>query len=405
MKTNRNFINQSLLTLAVLSLSTVFCVSNSNAADWVLPTKPFSSKLTKQLEEKAASSNKKVFLLWDLESNAESYSSEIDNSFFFQFKSSGILKYQILDRLSLDLKANVLFQGGQAQSRFGDLLPSGPAYLSYGFLKYDVLGNNSLTLQAGALSQGEVFGSNVFISSNRSFPGVGESVNFEIDDFSFRISAQQVVPTTFTFSTALIERERTPTLNSGNASVQYEGDLFSFRATGGVFDYSNLPALVADTSRLFGNSVRGTGFASQFIYDYNGWTAGLETFYNPSKSTTLKFKANMLENVDAPKTYNQSQALTLSVDHRINQEMGMDMSVTDFFVESDAVPAFFTSRNFGQTNRRGYSFEAGVKWLEKKVRISAAYTISNLINPDPALRQLDNDIISINLETAYDLFN
>lgn len=395
---------KALATAAVAFAVVMFSFCSSYAYDTYDPRRPFSKKLTKNLEEQAEKINKKVLLLWDLESSAESYSSEIDNAFFFQFKSSGILKYQFMERVKLDLKANVFFQGGQAQSRFDNLLPQGPAFLSYGFIDFDVLGNDLFSFKAGALAQQEVFGSYIFIS-HRSFPGISETISYEADNIKLKLSAQQVIPTTFTFSTALIEREKTPTLNTGNISATYESDLVSFKLTGGLFDYSNLPAFVADVSDLYGNSIEGTNLSSRFIYEFSGWMAGFKTFYNPTKSTTFVFNLNMLENTEAPKTFNQSQVIQISAEHRLNKFYSLDISATDFFVESDAVPAFFTSRTFGQTNRRGYSFEAGIQWLEKKVRLSAAYTISNLINPDQTQRQLDNDVISISLETAYDLFN
>jgi hypothetical protein len=374
------------------------------AIDYTFLSSPFAKSYNKLLEDKADRQGSKMYLLWSMESNASSYSSEIDNAFYFQFKSSGKLKYQILDRLSLDLKANVLFQGGQAQSRFSELLPSGPAYLSYGFFNLDVLGNESFEVQAGALSQTEVFGSSLFISQ-RSFPGIGESIKFSKDNYKLKLSAQQVVPTTFTFSTSLVEREKTPTLNSANINLSYDDDIFHFGVMGGVFNYSNLPHMVADASRLYGNSVVGTGFASEFVFDYAGWLAGFDSAYSPTKDTTLRFAVNMLENSGAPRTYNQAQVIQVSGHHRLNSDIGFDVLLTDFFIESDAVPAFFTSRTYGQTNREGYSIELGMQWIEKKVRVSAAYTVSNLISADPSERQQDNDIISINLETAYDLFN
>ncbi len=355
------------------------------------------------LEDKANRDGSRVFLIWDMKSVAESYSSEIDNSFFFSFSSAGKLKYRILERLDLDLKATVLFQGGQAQTRFGDLMPSGPAFLNHGFLNLDILDNGMFELQAGALSQYEVFGNNLFISK-RSFPGIGESFTYQTDELKLNLMAQQVVPTTFTFSTDLVERESTPTLNTVKGSLGYNLETLSFYFSGGYFDYNDLPNSVADVSRLYGNKTDGTGNNTVFAFDFRGWMTNFNTVYSPSKDTSFRFGVDMLENLGAPKTFNQSQIIQLSAHHRFNRDLGFDIIVSDFFVESDAVPAFFTSRMI-QTNRRGNGIEVGIQWLEKKVRLSAGYMVTDLINPDPALRQLESDIITINLETAYDLFN
>lgn len=382
----------------------IFISSASYGLDWTFESSSFSKSYSKLLEDRAEKAGKRVSLLWNLESEADSYSSSIDNYFYFQFKGVGKLRYKLLKQLTLNLKANVLFQGGQAQSRFGDLLPSGPAYLSYGYINYDVLGDERIAIQAGALSQFEVFGNNVFIS-NRAFPGVGESVTILNEDWFLRLRAQQVVPTTYTFSTSLVERESTPTLSSANVDLSYQFEDLKLGLMAGVFDYGSLPAAVANSSRLYGNTVQGTGFASQFIFDYRGWLVNLEGIYNLSKDTSFRALVSMLENLGAPSTYNQSQVIQLSAHHRLNRDFGFDIVLSDFFIESDAVPAFFTSRSLGQTNRKGFAVEAGFQWVEKKIRLSAGYAISDLINPDPGLRQLDNDIITLNLETAYDIFN
>ncbi len=377
---------------------------NSFALESTFNSSPFSKSYSQALEDKALKDKSRIYVLWDLESSAESYSSDIDNFFFFQFKGSGKLNYQILENLTLDLKANVLFQGGQAQSRFGDLLPSGPAYLSYGVFNLDVFGNESLELQAGALSQYEVFGNNIFIS-RRAFPGIGESFKFKYEDFKFKLTAQQVVPTTYTFSTSLVERESTPILNTGTLEASYFKDKWSIGIKGGLFEYSNLPAYVANLSDVYGNTVDGTGNAAVFKFDFNGWLANFDVAFSPTKNTTFRLAVDMLENLDAPLTYNQAQLVQLSAHHLLNKSVGFDLVVSDFFVESDAVPAFFTSRANGQTNRKGFSVEAGIQWVEKKIRLSAGYTVSDLINPDLDRAQRNSDMISINLETAYDLFN
>lgn len=371
------------------------------ASEHTFISSPFSKSYENLLQQKAE--NSRISLMWDMKSRAESYSSAIDNAFFFAFTGSGHLKYRLLDRLHLDLKAVVLLQGGQAQSRFNELLPSGPAFLSHGFFNYDVLGNETLELKAGALSQSKVFNSSVFIS-RRAFPGIEESLKLKVNDFCFKASAQQVIPTTYTFSTALIEREKTPSLNTGNLSACYENDKVHLTLRGGVFDFSNLPGYVADISRLYGNTVDGPGYNARFKYGFRGWHAGFDAYYNPNKDVSFRLATTMLENMGAIPTTNQAQHIEVSGHYRFNHAFGFDLSFNNFFVESDAVPAFFMSR-FAQANSKGYGIEFGTQWIEKKVRVGVAYTFVDLINPDESKRQLSNDILSINLETAHELFN
>lgn len=393
--------------LTSLTIIAIFCgfANNSYALEYTFESSPFANTYANTLINVAElDKNRRVFMLWNLESEADSFSSSIDNYFYFQFKGVGKLRYDFMDRLSLNLQANVLFQGGQFQSRFNDLVPSGPAYLSYGYINYDVLDDQKIQLQAGALSQSEVFGSNVFISS-RAFPGAGIKFGLGDSKMGFKAMVQETVPTTYTFSTNLAERENTPRLSTSKAGFYYKQNNIKLSMDVGIFDYTSLPSIVAQTSRLYGNSVDGTGFASEFVYDFRGWLTNFDLAYILNDDTTFRLAVDMLQNTSAPSAFNQSQAIQVSGHHRLNRTLGFDLAFTNFFVESDAVPAFFTSRSLGQTNRIGNAVEVGIQWLEAKVRLSAGYAVSNLINPDPDLTQLDNDIVTISLETAYDLFN
>ena len=121
-----NFLNGRIWvgilgTFFYLPLSFAFSTFDSSA---------FSKAYHFKLEQRARGLNQRVYMFWDLQSYGESYSSPMDKASLFSLKGRGKLNYKILDRISLKAQANILFQGGQAQTRFGQLLPSGPAYLS-----------------------------------------------------------------------------------------------------------------------------------------------------------------------------------------------------------------------------------------------------------------------------------
>lgn len=345
--------------------------------------------------------NKKLQIIWSAESSGESYADTTDESFIFSVSAKAKIKYKLLDRLSFRSSINMNFRNGRVQSRFGDFVPNG-IFLSYGHFELDVLGNNNLMLEVGALGQQRVF-SPVLIG-NRSFPGLAQSIDIKSMDQQLRwvTTAQQLIPTSYTFNTELIEKEELPTLVTLKSDLSYATRKFMVGGYAGYFSFSDLPSKVADQSRFTGSSVIGTNATSEFIFDFQGWLAGAVFKYRPSYDTAFGFEVDMLQNNGAPETFNQSQLLRFFASHRLNKDFGFDLIYGNYFVESDAVPGYYTPTSFGNTNRTGNYIEFGLEWIPQKVRVSGRYVKADLINQDDTGRQYDADFIFINLETAYD---
>ena len=128
-----------------------------------------------------------------------------------------------------------------------------------------------------------------------------------------------------------MEREPTQGLLTAHIGGGYDHPFFQVGGRLGVFIYSDLPSKVAQESQKFGNTVQGVGFASQFIFGFEGIMAHIDLSLSPSKNTRFNFGFDVLENLEAPQTFNQSQWISLSAHHRLNRNYGIDITFTDFF--------------------------------------------------------------------------
>ena len=82
-----------------------------------------------------------------------------------------------------------------------------------------------MSVQVGALSQGEAFQNSLFIAP-RAFLGIAEKLRYKWSPILFSLESQQVIPTSYTFSTELVEREPTPSLLTAHAGLKYDHSFF-----------------------------------------------------------------------------------------------------------------------------------------------------------------------------------
>lgn len=393
----------SLTPAKLLVLTLTFSSTTSWAFnDFLFRTSSFSRDSRK--ESMLFKKEDRFMLNWALKSSGESYADQIDEDFLFSVGGQADIKYRLLDRLVFVSSVHVNFRSGRVQSRFGDFVPSG-IMLNYGYFNLDIFNNDLLNFYFGALDQRSMFSTtSSTVMSRRAFPGLAQELGLKAldDKLSFKLRAQQTIPTSYTFNTELVEKEELPTLMSGRGEAVYEGRGYDVSAYVGFFSYANLPSKVADSSRFLGNSVIGTGATSEFIFDFEGWVAGVAGRYDIGRDMAIGFSVDMLENSSAPNSFNQSQTLQLFVSKRLNQDLGFDFNFGNYFVESDAVPGVYTPTSMGNTNRKGNFIELGFEWVPKKTRVSTRYVRADLINRDTSGRQYDADIIYINLETSYD---
>jgi hypothetical protein len=113
------------------------------------------------------------------------------------------------------------------------------------------------------------------------------------------------------------------------------------------YKFQDLPSNVAEKSLAFGNSISGTGEASQFNYDFSG-----ANFYFNSRVMTselgLLFSGQYIYNEKAPDGRNSGYLAYLGLEFE-----KLIVKLEGFKNESDTSPAFYNSKYHGHNNMQG----------------------------------------------------
>ncbi|MBT4762115.1 MAG: hypothetical protein HOO06_10490 [Bdellovibrionaceae bacterium] len=255
----------------------------------------------------------------------------------------------------------------------------------------------------GAINQG-IVPSSLFISGSRAFPGLMECADINWGKkIRANLSAQQVVPTSSSFSSERIEKEVQPSLQTETLTLQYAlHKNITVEGYGALFKYSDLPSVVAESSRLMGNTGLGSGAQSEFAYDFQGWASGIvvTTFGGTENGPYLR--AGMLKNEKAVFDRSKAQHVNLGMGFRLKDYV-IQPEFRYSFIESDAVPAKYLSWQMLGTN---YEIKtAALKWKFKKNGFNLNFLYKQA---DPLIKTNIQDssyeLYEIQLETDYASF-
>jgi len=343
-----------------------------------------------------------TILHWRFLTQARRYDRVTDASAIFNTTFNGVFQYKFYDELRFYGAFSAVFQTGNAQSRFGDLSPRTGLFVSDSYFLISPFNSSSsdfFTIELGALSQGRTINNNVLISGN-SFPGVSEVLRFKTNDFSFVLRAQQLIPYSQVENADLSEREPTPTFLTESLKLVWDTENLRASATGGFYSYSKLPSTVADQSRVLGNSVIGDRINADFEYDFKGWFANFN--FNTFLSPTLffKFKALLVENLEAPERLNRGHDFSASLLY-MNTKFWIGPYGGVFSLEPDVSPAFYNASVFGNNNRDGWYAGLNIFLREPtRMKLKLEYVDAKLLNPG-ALQENQKSIV-LTLQTHFE---
>lgn len=316
----------------------------------------------------------------------------------------GRFTYKLLENLDFRAAGNISLESGRSQSIFGDLEPASGLYPRELKLHWQAV-KDHITIDFGQIHQ-EWFNDPLFIS-NLGFPGVAETFFISTKTIDMALNAQQLIPTSSTLSTRVTERESMPTLTTESAQATIHLSTSNF-LTGRLthFRYNNLPHIVAWESSIYGNSVNdGDQNNAVFIYQFEGYIGqlGFEQKFTDSLSSQIQW--GIIKNNKAPKEVGEAQSFRVSLVNDFGRWIIGGM-YTNYFIESDAVPAFYNSYRFGHNNRIGNSFEINLESKDWGVIFKAHYTEADLLNEAArridGLQQDDQKTIYFAVETMYD---
>lgn len=303
-------------------------------------------------------------------------------------------------KISDTLRGNALvllkLESGSSQSLFtNEFEPRSGVILAHGSL--DWAPADIFLLRAGALQQD--FDSPLFVTES-TFPAAQEVLKFgDPKATRLAIEAQQAMPTSTTLSKRAVGKEPTPTLYTGTLRGAYSwapGSEFGVRGT--YFQFNNLTRGVAQDSRFYGSTITGIATASQFVFKYRGLELGGQLKQAFGNGFSLQVGGSYLNNNEAPSGFNKGAYGFAELVHE-TKTLRLAPRVEYYRNESDSAPAFYTAKEFGHNNRRGFggAFELG---FPGKFTLVARYARSRLI--EPRAFQRDNfTFIELTLETAY----
>ncbi len=316
----------------------------------------------------------------------------------------GRFRYRLLDNLRFVAKANLNLEAGRTQSIFGDQEPGSAIYPRAAYIEYLPI-KDYTSLKVGLIQQ-RWFNEQIFISK-LAFIGLSEQAQVSNRRFALGARLQQLVPTSYTISTRVTDREDTPIFLS--ESIEAKAILSKWNFIQGRlthYQYQNLPAVVAFESFIYGNTVTNTDVKNaEFIYEFNGWMSQLGFEQKFSDSFAAQVQWNMFKNMKAPDDAGEAQAINLTLANDFGRWI-VSGRYKNYFIESDAVPGAYNSHIFGHNNRIGQGYGLRLESKDWGIIFIGDYVRANLLNQSSrridGLQQDNQQTIYFAVETMYD---
>ncbi|WP_413291027.1 hypothetical protein [Bdellovibrio sp. HCB337] len=306
-------------------------------------------------------------------------------------------KYLAHPSLFLNLDALVKLESGSFQSIDGERKNESGFVLKEAGAHWRLI--NPLLLSGGALNQGTIH--TELLISERAFPAVRANLKLlEVGNFQTLIDIEQATPTSVSMSTNTTGVESVPRLLSASLSLNYETPRYFWKNRIGAFAYDNLPSAVAYESSLHGNTVNSISEnESRFVHNYQGLEALSSLRFPVMRGWDFTGRANYLQNEKAPTTLNRAYSATAGSEFFFVGRKSLELEVTSFRIEPDAVVAYFSPAKFFHANRAGFNVESALNFKRNGFRVGASYSEAEVIYLSPV--QSREKSLMIFLETFY----
>lgn len=350
--------------------------------------------------------NRRAVFLWKFRFDSQSLSTENNiNSQNVGATVRGKFNYKLVDDLQFHAKVNLSLESGRSQDVFGDLEPSSGIYPRELKLQYRPFGDLFI-LDFGQLHQ-KWLNQPLFLG-NLGFPGVKQTLGYANKRFAIDLVAQQLIPTSATLSTRVTEREETPTLTTETLQATYQISSLNFvKGRFTHYRYQNLPAIVAFESGIYGNSIGGFDQKNSFFeFEFDGFMTQLAFEQKISDSLSAQVQWDTIKNNEAPDSLGEAQSIRAWLANDFGRWI-VAASYMNYFIEGDAVPAYYNSYRLGHNNRIGNAFELNLESKDWGVIFRGVYTEADLLRPSArraldGLQQDNQQTIYFAVETMYD---
>jgi hypothetical protein len=310
-------------------------------------------------------------------------------------------EFQYASWLSATITPKLWIAQGYADSRLGNFVPPQSLSLYESYLQAKP--SPYFAFQVGALNQARL--DTEILIGDSSFPATLEKAMIGGDRLSAELRAEQAIPTATTLSTNTTESEPTPAFFFESLIVDAKPVKWAeLRLSASYFRFSDLPSVVAQVSETRGNSVDDYGpNNSHFRYDFEGYVYGIDGRLDLHRRVSALAGWKMIDNLLAPETYNLGTDGFLALDVRVAPEVSVKPRADVFFLESDAVPAYWLESFYGaQTNRTGYAGALILEFKKQKLSTGAHFMHYDPINPNQW--QSSENLVFLEFTTRHDLF-
>lgn len=406
---NENFVELEKSENPLLEVVKVKGIDEDLADDAISEVGPmlfnskFSNAYSRKLMEKETR-KKRLGVMWRARLIGESAKLETQNS-----ETSGLdlrvqSRYHLLKSLHADVYLRGKFESGHSRDFFGDLEPNSAVMVREAAITFDPI--RYFDVRLGVIDQDWM--NMGMLTFRKSFPGAMANIYYNwTDNLQTSFTSQYTIPTSSTLSPRTVGKESTPEFIVHRLGLEYSDNRnYEVGVAGSLYEYKNLPSFIAFQSKRYGNSGPARGqLNDEFEFPFKGWFTQTYAKYRINRFIPYA-EYSVIKNQDAPETFNDGQVITIGT--------GLDMDehfvyaeYSNFFAESDVVPAYYNSWAIGHTNSEGFGVDIGVEFKKYNFRLRSYYYRANVLDRSGVINNSlgtvqDQNFFFIAVETAYD---
>jgi len=348
-----------------------------------------------------------------LKQRFDRWENDLEDSTRYRISVEPDYKLKLSEYFYFDLNMGIGATIGSVQTRFGDLRANNFIFLKKSELFFRAANKDRslwTKLSLGAINQAEFLNGFDIMVSVRALPGLKQHFKYENNyskekSFGLDVRAFQGIPASQSLNLNFNEKEDTPLYTNANLRV-FAKDMnpdFGYRLglNYGVYDYSELPSIIANESRLFGNTVSDFGPNAEFTYDFKGWYGGWDANLSFPRFEMRAF-TQILTNTAAPDGQNQGQMAGGEFRYHDQHLNSWSLYSFTFFNEKDASVASYNSTILGHNNREGFGIYLAYKMKKRGLKFEARYIYSDIIEENGDL-QIPSQFLGLRMEYKNEL--
>lgn len=341
---------------------------------------------------------------WKMVLNGTSWEEGTSKSVGFNTKLQTKLKFQFNQKFNVKLEGGLSWFSDNSQYALTEYGSSDFIFAREASLNFNIFKN--LTISAGSLNQ-DFLSAPLLISGGRSFPGLKQTLSIKKKQYEVGLVAQQLIPTSTAFNDERSEEEEIPTFYTGTlfADLNFKNPLTNLPTAKltthlalSYFQFNDLPSITADRGGLYGHSGdTGIGANSRFKYEFSGYVFEPSILLEDENNYELKVGGYWADNVEAEEN-DRIQNIYIEAEKTISS-YAVGMRVENFFKDSEASPAVYSSGHYGGNNREGMLYEMSLELKKYNFKILAQYIDSKLISENAV--QNNRNAYYLGVETLY----